>query len=300
MVSEEGVLGAPSPAHPLRRSPLRRVRAALWVAVPVLALALAALMLIPAALGYHRYVITGDSMTESIDRGSIVFDEEVAVSDLREGDVITYDPPASSGVEGPLTHRIETIKEGRGGELRFRTAGDANDAPDPWTFTLDQPTQARVAFDVPYAGYAFAALSIRWVRMLVIGLPALLIAAGLLRRMWREAGEELERRNREGAPAATPAMQPVPAPAFAVAAPAAPGLAVAGPAPRPEAVAHLTHLSDAPAPAPAAGLPHDALAPSPSLLADLRRDVDRLRESSGVMAEGLVRLRGRLEGVELP
>ena len=99
--SEEGALDAPSPDHPFRRTPAQKLKSVLWLAVPVLALGLAALMLIPAALGYHRYVITGDSMSGSIDRGSIAFDDEVPVSELREGDVITYDPPQSSGVGAP-------------------------------------------------------------------------------------------------------------------------------------------------------------------------------------------------------
>ena len=133
-VSEQGVLDAPSPAHPLRPTPARRLKLLLSIVIAGLALALAALMLIPAALGYQRYVITGDSMCGSIDRGSIVFDEAVPVSDLREGDVITYDPPASSRVEGPVTHRIDAIEANGKGGCRFRTAGDANEAPDPWTF----------------------------------------------------------------------------------------------------------------------------------------------------------------------
>jgi signal peptidase len=296
VTSEEGVLDTPSPAHPLRPKPLQKAKSVLWALVPALALGLAALMLVPAALGYHRYVITGDSMTGAIDRGSIVFDDEVPVSELAEGDVITYDPPQSSGVEGPVTHRIVEIKEGRGGAPKFRTKGDANETADPWTFTLNQPTQARVAFHVPYVGYAFAALSIRWVRILLIGLPALLIAMTLLRRMWRDAGEELERRKQASQPsvaaaAATGSVAPVPA---------APAPAFAGavmPQPAAEAVEPLVPAPVAAAPDPA-GLPPEALAPSPSLLADVRSDVERLRESSGMMIEGLVRLRGRLEGFE--
>jgi signal peptidase len=154
------------------------------------ALCLAAAMIVPPLLGYERYVIAGGSMDGAYDRGSIVFDEVVAVSELRVGDVITYDPPAEAGVEGPLTHRIVSIRD-RGGERYFRTEGDANQSPDPWRFTLDQPTQARVAFHVPYVGYALAALSVRWVRMLLIGLPALVIAIALAVRLWQDAGAEV-------------------------------------------------------------------------------------------------------------
>jgi signal peptidase len=157
-------------------------------------LCLAATMLVPPALGLQRYVITGGSMDGTYDRGSIVFDEDVAVSELAVGDVITYRPPPEAGIEGLVTHRIVSIRD-RGTEGPFfKTKGDANESVDPWRFTLDQPTQAKVAFHVPYVGYALAALSIREVRMLVIGLPALLIAIALAGRLWRETGTEASAR----------------------------------------------------------------------------------------------------------
>ena len=43
-------------------------------------------------------------------------------------------------------------------------------------------------------GYAFGALGIRWVRMLLIGLPALLVALTVLAGLWRDAGQELRTR----------------------------------------------------------------------------------------------------------
>lgn len=163
-------------------------------------LCLAATMLVPPVLGLQRYVVTGGSMDGTYDRGSIVFDEEVAVADLEVGDVITYGPPPEAGIEGLVTHRIVSIRDrGTQGPF-FRTKGDANESVDPWRFTLDQPTQARVSFHVPYVGYALAALSIREVRMLVIGLPALLIAIALAARLWRETGAEASAR-REAADA---------------------------------------------------------------------------------------------------
>ena len=71
----------------------------------------------------------------------------------------------------------------------FRTKGDANPVKDPWTFTLSRPMQARVAFHLPYVGYLLAALAERKVRMILIGVPALLIALSVLAGLWREAGE---------------------------------------------------------------------------------------------------------------
>jgi signal peptidase len=141
------------------------------------AVALGALMLVPTLLGYERYVITGDSMGETIPRGSIVYARAVPVEDLHTGDVITYTPP---GARRKVTHRIVWAGRGTDGVRAFQTRGDANAARDPWRFQLSGRTQARVVAHVPYAGYALGALAVRWVRMLVIGMPSLLIAAAVL------------------------------------------------------------------------------------------------------------------------
>ena len=106
------------------------------------------------------------------------------VADLRVGDVITYTPP---GHGARVTHRIVWTGRGADGGRAFRTRGDANASADPWRFELSGPTQARVVGHVPWAGYALSALSVRWVRMLVIGLPAALVALALLAGAWRDA-----------------------------------------------------------------------------------------------------------------
>jgi signal peptidase I len=156
-----------------------------------LCLVLAAGMLALPLLGYQRYVITGGSMGGTIERGSVVWDKAVPVADLHVGDVITYTPPRGSGPEGLVTHRIVWIGR-KDGSRAFRTKGDANDSMDPWTFHLDGHTQARVAFHVPYLGRALAVASDRALRMTVVGLLALLIVAGALSRLWRDAGAHVE------------------------------------------------------------------------------------------------------------
>ena len=135
-----------------------------------LALALGALLglglVVPALLGYERYVIVSGSMSGTYDRGSLVFDEVVPVADLRVGDVITYRPPPGAGPTGLITHRIAEIRRDERGGRVFRTKGDANPVADPWTFTLGGREQARVAAGVPWVGYGLSALSDRRVRLL--------------------------------------------------------------------------------------------------------------------------------------
>ena len=156
------------------------------------ALILALAVLAPALLGYQRYVITSGSMTGTYDRGSLVLDEVVPVTSLKVGDVITYRPPAGAGPAGLVTHRIASMTPGEAGGMVFRTKGDANHSADPWTFQLPKGEQARVRAGIPYAGFALAALSRRDLRMLVVGLPALLIAILSVAGLWREAGRRAE------------------------------------------------------------------------------------------------------------
>jgi signal peptidase len=170
-----------------RRAALRRAgRVSSGAALAVAAVA-ALLVLAPAALGWQRYAIVSGSMSGTYDRGSLVLADVVPVAELEVGDVITYTPPAGDHL---VTHRIAWIGSDDAGRRLFRTKGDANPVADPWTFRLDQGTQARVRFGVPYAGYGLSALGRREVRMVAIALPALLIAAFSLGRLWRRLGVE--------------------------------------------------------------------------------------------------------------
>jgi len=162
----------------------RAGRIASGAAFVVAALA-ALLVLVPALAGWQRYAIVSGSMTGTYDKGSLVLDEVVPVRELKVGDVITYRPPAGDHL---ITHRIAWIGREADGARLFRTKGDANEVVDPWTFRLDQPSQARVRLGVPYAGYALSALGSRDVRLVLIAFPAVLIAAFSLAGLWRRLG----------------------------------------------------------------------------------------------------------------
>ena len=169
-----------------------RVICALLVAAGLL---FGAFLVAPSLLGWERYVIVSGSMTGTYDRGSLVFDEVVPVKALRVGDVITYRPPRSAGPTGLVTHRITSIgHDPKTGGRVFRTRGDANPVRDPWTFTLPNPTQARVVAGVPYMGFVLAKLADRSVRMVLVGLPAGLIGLMVMAGLWRDLGREARER----------------------------------------------------------------------------------------------------------
>jgi signal peptidase len=169
----------------------RRLGSALCALVLVAGILFGLFLIVPSLMGWERYVIVSGSMTGTYDRGSIVFDEVVPVTSLKKGDIITYRPPPHSGPEGLVTHRIHAIgRDPKSHGPVFRTKGDFNKVADPWTFTLPNRTQARVVTGVPYAGFALAALAQRQVRMLLVGLPALLIALIVMAGLFRDAGRE--------------------------------------------------------------------------------------------------------------
>lgn len=175
-------------------STLQRVISVLVTAAMVGALVLAAFMVLPTLMGYERYVIISGSMEPTIPVGSVVYDEVVPVKDLVVGDVITFVPPAEFGVDDPVTHRIVQISKAgqdtsQPGARLFRTKGDNNEDVDPWRMVLDGPDQARVAKHVPYVGYFYMALQVRWVQLLVIIIPALALTAYIVFTLWRVSGQ---------------------------------------------------------------------------------------------------------------
>lgn len=167
-----------SPRRHRAGRPARRLRVGSLLAhlALVLVTLLAAAYILPSLLGYERYVITGGSMAGTYDKGSIVFERPVPASELEVGDVITYLPPADSGVAMLVTHRVTKIGVDDAGRRVLRTQGDANPDPDPWRFSLVEDEQPVVEFSVPYVGYAVIALADRENRMLLIGIPAALVA----------------------------------------------------------------------------------------------------------------------------
>jgi len=135
---------APVP-HRATRGERRRVALGLLVLAPVVLL-----VLLPAVLGLDRFVVTDSSMGGSMGQGSVVLAREVPPTDLRVGDVISFQPTGESG-EDRVTRRIIAIDNGVA-----TTAADATGRTDPRPLPLTQPAYARTWVSVPWIGYPFA------------------------------------------------------------------------------------------------------------------------------------------------
>ena len=182
---------------------VRKTISALTLVMMIGALVLAAILILPTLLGYERYVIVSGSMEPTIPVGAVIYDEVVPVDDIETGDIITFVPPPEYGIDDPVTHRVVEVSiagenTSHPGARLFRTKGDANEDPDAWKMVLDGPEQARYVRHIPYVGYVYMALRVRWVQVLIIGLPALGLAGYIGVTMWRLSGEAVrEERQRQ-------------------------------------------------------------------------------------------------------
>jgi signal peptidase len=112
--------------------PAARVGAALatlLVAAGVLALLLTTVA--PRVLHYRLATMLTGSMAPGINPGDVVVDTELKATDVRVGQIITYHIPVDDHhIE---SHRVTWVHVTQTGAVLFRTKGDANNGPDPWT-----------------------------------------------------------------------------------------------------------------------------------------------------------------------
>ena len=116
--------------------------------------------------GLLTYVVTGGSMEPSIHKGSLVLVQPVSPSEVKVGDVITFQQ-----YDQTTTHRVTAITRSAQG-LSFATKGDANAVPDPEDKSF--PGQVGVVRgSLPLAGYLTASAQAYW--RLVLTLVAAVI-----------------------------------------------------------------------------------------------------------------------------
>lgn len=129
-------------------------------------------------------VLSG-SMSPAIETGDAVVVQTVAPRDVRVGEVITFPDPENGA--RLLTHRVRSLTFA-GERAAFVTRGDANDASEQWSI----PARGRLGLvrqRLPRAGFVLARLQSREARLLLLVLPALVLCALELRRIWRREPE---------------------------------------------------------------------------------------------------------------
>jgi signal peptidase I len=170
-------------------------RLAPWLVRGVMGLAVLAFLLLavgPHVLGYRTMTMLTASMSPEIDPGDVTIVTPMAVSDVTEGMVITYHKPIDD--RSLVTHRVVSVVTGPDGAVQIQTKGDANEAIDPWTATLQGDTAYQVRAVIPELGHVIQALRAPVVaQVLLYGAPALLVG-WLLLTIWRPTPEDEEAR----------------------------------------------------------------------------------------------------------
>jgi signal peptidase I len=130
--------------------------------------------------GYRPLVVRSGSMSPTIQTGDLVLSRLVHPGDIAVDDVVTFRDQSRSNEL--VTHRVLSVRrEGR--RYAFVTRGDANTGVERWAID-DRGTVGLVAVTVPKAGYVLTWLGTRPVRVTLIVVAALVLAAASLRRIW--------------------------------------------------------------------------------------------------------------------
>jgi signal peptidase len=117
------------------------------VAVAGLALAAAAVVLVPKALGWDGMMVLTGSMEPALQAGGVAFVDPVPAERVRVGDVVTF---TRANSRQQLTHRVISVVTESDGP-HFRTKGDANEAADSWTVAPGQVV-GKVRYGLPAFG----------------------------------------------------------------------------------------------------------------------------------------------------
>jgi signal peptidase I len=156
------------------------------VALAVLTFALLAVG--PHVLGYRTMTMLTGSMAPKINPGDVTIVTPIKVSEVTEGMVITYHRPIED--HSLVTHRVISVQNAADGTVTVHTKGDANEAADPWTATLNGDTAYQVRGVVPLLGHVIEALRAPVVtQALLYGAPTLLVG-WLLLTIWRPARDD--------------------------------------------------------------------------------------------------------------
>ncbi|UOY03573.1 signal peptidase I [Blastococcus sp. PRF04-17] len=166
------------------------VRAVPWLvrgAMVAAVLIFAVLALGPHLLGYRTMTMLTASMAPEIDPGDVTVVTPISVSEVTEGMVIAYHKPIDD--RSLVTHRVVSVEK-TNGTVTVQTKGDANDAIDPWTATLEGDTAYEVRAVIPELGHLIQALRAPVVtEVLLYGAPTLLVGWVLL-TIWRPTPTE--------------------------------------------------------------------------------------------------------------
>jgi signal peptidase len=135
----------------------------------------------PKFLPYQTFFVRSGSMHPTFDTGDMILLGKVDASDLKVGDVITFDRPDKPGTL--VTHRIVQVVADANGK-QFVTKGDANGTEDPWRVPA-QGTGWKYQTRLPKLGYVFGYLGTPQARLALLAIPATLLGLLSIIDIWK-------------------------------------------------------------------------------------------------------------------
>jgi signal peptidase I len=135
---------------------------------------------LPVAFGLHPMTVLTGSMRPTIQPGDMVVDEPISPSQIRIGDIVTFQEPHGTRT---ITHRVRKISVSEG-QAHVTTRGDANDTVEKWQVPLTGRV-GRVVYQVPKIGYPVTWAHTPQGRLGLVSVPAMILAVWAMLRIWR-------------------------------------------------------------------------------------------------------------------
>jgi signal peptidase len=163
---------------------IRYLQAMVMVLALLVALAVAAVVVLPRAAGWTTLVVLSGSMEPAMPVGGLAFVRPVDAADIQPGDVVTF--PRPDDPEGLVSHRVVAVSD-QLGEPTLWTKGDANESFDTWAVPASDVV-GEVRFTIPYLGRVSRHMQTPGGYMSVLAIPAVLVilveTVNIARTLW--------------------------------------------------------------------------------------------------------------------
>jgi len=102
--------------------------------------------------------VSSGSMRPSLSEGDLLLVGRVSAGEIQVGDIIAFNVPYpyQDTIQSPVIHRVIGKVSG-GGEIKFKTKGDANTSEDPWEVPAENVIGKYLA-KIPLLGFLLLAL----------------------------------------------------------------------------------------------------------------------------------------------
>lgn len=169
----------------LRRALRFGLTAVLW-SVGGLVLGLSMAITVPYLFGGKSLTVLSGSMEPNLHVGDVIVVHEISPLSARVGDIVTFRDPADP--TRLVTHRVRSI-QAVGNSVRFVTKGDANTSVENWKISADGKI-GQVRYRIPRIGYTLAWIRGKLGRLMLVVIPALMLGAWEIHRIWRPRSDE--------------------------------------------------------------------------------------------------------------